>query len=71
MKIDRRTGMFYGVNPSGHADAAFFNNLGIRSSGYFDGQVLTNFITYPTIIERNLNMSLLGHYIVFQYICYK
>jgi hypothetical protein len=60
MKINRRTGMFYGVNPSGHADAAFFNNLGILSSGHFNGQVLEDFIKYPTRRVGHLNMSLLG-----------
>ena len=60
LNVDLTTGVFYGVNKSGHADAAFFNNLGIRSSRRFDGQVLADFITYPTIREPNLNMSLLG-----------
>ena len=60
MNIDPTTGVFYGVNKSGRADAAFFNNLGILSSGHFNGQVLDDFITYPTRRVGHLNMSLLG-----------
>ena len=60
MNVDLTTGVFYGVNKSGHADAAFFNNLGIRSSRRFNGRVLAEFITYPTRRVRHLNMSLLG-----------
>jgi hypothetical protein len=60
MNIDPTTGVFYGFNKSGRADAAFFNNLGILSYGHFNRQVLDDFITYPTRRVGHLNMSLLG-----------
>lgn len=59
IRVDRNTGEFYGINPSGEADATFFNNLGIRSYGRFNARVLEDFIETPTYKAGRLNMSLL------------
>jgi hypothetical protein len=58
MKVDSQSGIFYGINPTGNADASFFNKLGIRSFGPFNANILADFINNPFHVAGNLNLPL-------------